>query len=244
MTDRRYTCRPAGFTLVELLVVVSIISLLLALLVPTLSQVKFITRVRVCASGQHQLALGMANYATAHHGYLPRQDMSGTGRNLWDVSNDFRLILQNRFGVPHEMFFCPDLPPGRSQSGGYDYYGYFTLLGYMLWVPRLNGNVSIPPETGLIPDEIVRGPIGHGDPKGEALHNPTLTDLVGTSLARDNTLDASKDGRAMGLSATHCQNGNLIWTNQAFADGHVNTLHGSEVRCRFGGSIGNWFNWR
>ncbi len=242
----RQNIRPVwGFTLIELLVVVSIISLLLAMLVPTLGRIKFLTRTSICASGLHQLALGMCNYATASQGYLPRQDMGGTGRNLWDVSNDFRLILQNRYGVPHEMFFCPDMAPSRSQPGGYDYYGYFTLLGYMLWVPRLNGNVSIPPETGLIPDEIIRGPIGSADPKADAVLNPIVTDIVGTSLSRDNTLDPSTHGAEMGLSATHCQGKNLYWSNQAFMDGHAETVPGNRVRCRYGGvPVGNWFNWR
>jgi len=242
-TDKVRTFRHRGFTLIELLVVVAIICILLSVMVPTLSRIKSIVRGNLCASNEHQLALGMTSYATAWRGYMPRQDYPGTGRNLWDVSNDFLNILKSRYQVPHSMFFCPSGPPDLPKPGGYDYYGYFTLMGYMLWVPKLNGGVQIPPDTGVIPGDLVRGPVAQQDSRAEALLNPIFTDLVGTVMSCDYNGDLSREGVRLGLDArsNHLEGSNLWYTNQAFIDGHVDTVPGSVPKCRYGG---NWWNWR
>ncbi|HOD81972.1 MAG TPA: prepilin-type N-terminal cleavage/methylation domain-containing protein [Phycisphaerae bacterium] len=60
-----------AFTLVELLVVVAIISLLLALLTPTLHRTKYLTRSSICGSDKHQVAAGLYAYASANRGWYP-----------------------------------------------------------------------------------------------------------------------------------------------------------------------------
>lgn len=54
----------AGFTLVELLVVISIIALLIAILLPALSQAKEAARVTACLSMQRQYGVALTIYAT------------------------------------------------------------------------------------------------------------------------------------------------------------------------------------
>ncbi|MCC7191504.1 MAG: DUF1559 domain-containing protein [Phycisphaeraceae bacterium] len=66
--QRRYT----GFTLVELLVVISIIALLIALLLPALGKARETTRATVCSNNLHQLGIGMHSYAADHQDSLPR----------------------------------------------------------------------------------------------------------------------------------------------------------------------------
>ena len=54
-----------GFTLIELLVVVAIIALLVALLVPTLTEANRIAKMVVCSTHLKQIALGMNLYTNA-----------------------------------------------------------------------------------------------------------------------------------------------------------------------------------
>lgn len=59
------------FTLVELLVVIAIIAILAALLLPALSRARQQVAITVCASRQHQIAMGYMMYADERDGYLP-----------------------------------------------------------------------------------------------------------------------------------------------------------------------------
>ncbi|MBI1373127.1 MAG: prepilin-type N-terminal cleavage/methylation domain-containing protein [Phycisphaera sp.] len=62
-SDPNRTRRP-GFTIVELLVVMSIIVLLLAILLPSAARAKEAARRAICASQQHQLGVFCLEYAT------------------------------------------------------------------------------------------------------------------------------------------------------------------------------------
>lgn len=61
----------AAFTLLELLVSISIISMLLALIVPAVMQARASTRRTVCQSNLRQWALAVRMYADTHAGKLP-----------------------------------------------------------------------------------------------------------------------------------------------------------------------------
>lgn len=63
--------RPEGFTLVELLVVISVIALLIALLMPALSAARDLARRTQCGSHLRQLGQVFHLYAHDHHGVLP-----------------------------------------------------------------------------------------------------------------------------------------------------------------------------
>ncbi|MCD4825885.1 MAG: type II secretion system GspH family protein [Phycisphaerae bacterium] len=63
--------RLRGFTLIELLVVIAILSLLLAILMPSLNRAKELSRQVVCASNERQIGLAIRLYATDNNHYLP-----------------------------------------------------------------------------------------------------------------------------------------------------------------------------
>lgn len=60
-----------GFSLIDLLVSISVIAVLIALLMPSLSGVREAARKVVCASNIRQIGLGLAMYADDHRGQLP-----------------------------------------------------------------------------------------------------------------------------------------------------------------------------
>jgi prepilin-type N-terminal cleavage/methylation domain-containing protein/prepilin-type processing-associated H-X9-DG protein len=60
-----------GFTLIEMLVVVAVISILATLLLPTLSRARDGARIVHCKNNQHQLVMGMFMYSEDNDDWLP-----------------------------------------------------------------------------------------------------------------------------------------------------------------------------
>lgn len=140
--------RVRAFTLVELLVVVSIVTILLAILLPSLSKARKLAHRTVCGARSHQLGLGMQIYALEYNTYPAHQ----IRMNEFDptLPDDFRLRwfdalaavltrgeMMRRPGQPIDewenfkrgnTFFamqsCPsvaDWDVGRNNSFGYNY---------------------------------------------------------------------------------------------------------------------------
>src|SRR5829696_559435 len=63
--------RRAGFSLVELLTVIGIVALLLALLMPALSEARRNAQGVQCAANMRQLTTAMVSYATEFRGKFP-----------------------------------------------------------------------------------------------------------------------------------------------------------------------------
>lgn len=97
-----------GFTLVELLVVISIIALLLAILMPSLNkarrQVKFI----VCLNNMKQLGISSYQYAIDHDGYILPSQSNGTGSSVEGDSNSAYPIWYERLRNLNYLKFQDD----------------------------------------------------------------------------------------------------------------------------------------
>jgi len=250
-----------AFTLVELLVVIGIISVLIALLMPTVARARHQAQLTTCMARLHDFSAALITYAVENRGYFPRHDITmGTGHNTQDVANRFYQIFRTQFRKPHETFFCPlarDEVVSKTFALGYatdlDSTNGFVMIGYGLWVPRSIGGAMTPPAPGtgfIVYDagELSRGPIRIGEKL--ATRNPILCDLVLTTYMHwppvidDLSSDAS--GLVWRWTSGHQINGRLESANEAFADGHVERVPGAQVRPRYlGGKLGvDTWNWR
>jgi prepilin-type N-terminal cleavage/methylation domain-containing protein len=147
--------RTTGFTLVELLVVIFIISVLIALLLPALAAARQEALSVACLSNEQQLGLGVTQYATDNKGSMPFYNFKG----LWVVS------LLPYMDKARRALLCPatttpPIHPTPSPNGtvstawdwayygGYDYMGSYTFNG---WLYGGAYDTAIPTNQGFYP---------------------------------------------------------------------------------------------
>ncbi len=102
-----------AFSLVELLVVVSVIALLVALLLPSTSKARYQAKVTVCASQLRQTASGMLAYTSDHVAWYP----IGAHPRIWTtvlnngnnapVEDDIKPLVQRYLGNNLGVLLCP-----------------------------------------------------------------------------------------------------------------------------------------
>ncbi|MCC5829529.1 MAG: type II secretion system protein [Phycisphaeraceae bacterium] len=212
-----------GFSLIELLVVVSIVALLIGVLLPALGVGREAARRAVCLSQQRQMAIAASTYTTEERGYFPPahgMDWSGTTtfHRAWDLTT-----IQAP-GRPDEVIpgtlwrgegieriqQCPSYGgPANWLVDPYTGYNYNTsYVGRGTWE-------SIPHPARI--DEI-------GTPAGTALFGDGQWAGGANKFMRapyPNPADRTFTGRWAGTQGF--RHGGQ--TNAAFADGHGRSLH-------------------
>ncbi|MCP4589388.1 MAG: prepilin-type N-terminal cleavage/methylation domain-containing protein [bacterium] len=109
---------PVAFTLVEVMVVISIIGLLLAILLPSMARSRENARAVLCRGNLVEWGRGMFVYADLHRGWLPYEDRGeeALGRFCWfDVMKD----IFNTATIPESVRACPTVlrsDPEREES--------------------------------------------------------------------------------------------------------------------------------
>jgi prepilin-type N-terminal cleavage/methylation domain-containing protein len=121
----------AGFTLVELSVVIAMTGVLTALLLPALSSAKEKARRTVCKSNLRQDYYVLSSYASDNNDFLPTAaDNQGRYHSIiWGDATFTNLVVSYASSVTN-IFYCPNLifNAGTSVIGQHTQYGY--TIGY------------------------------------------------------------------------------------------------------------------
>ncbi|MEN6387232.1 MAG: type II secretion system protein [Phycisphaerales bacterium] len=103
------TKKRIGFTLVELLVVISIIAMLLGILLPALSSARAIAQRTVCISNIKQCVIACGLYAHDFNGYLPLGniwDKDDEPEGWLDVNIKTALTIHYNYGISETSAMC------------------------------------------------------------------------------------------------------------------------------------------
>jgi prepilin-type processing-associated H-X9-DG protein/prepilin-type N-terminal cleavage/methylation domain-containing protein len=151
--------RHYAFTLMELLVVISLIVLLIAMLSPSLRQARMAARATICASNQKQIGNTLTNYSDDHRFYpIGIDEHNINNERVWLWPPQLRQYTQGNT----EVFKCPQAPPhtlwtttyGSGEPQWYGYYEDETRIlgrthtfsyGYNVW----GANIGIVPNPGM-----------------------------------------------------------------------------------------------
>lgn len=106
-----------GFTLIELLVVIAIISILATILLPSLSQAKFLARLASCKSNMHAFGISFGMYANDHNTSFPSGSywnfpVAGLERAFWG----YQLMPYTATENEISPFFCVLSPRTESYT--------------------------------------------------------------------------------------------------------------------------------
>ncbi|MBI1372363.1 MAG: hypothetical protein GC159_06325 [Phycisphaera sp.] len=115
----RYRC---AFTIVELLVVMSIIILLLAIILPSAKRARATAKLAVCQAQQHQISIAAMSYSCDHFGsFMPHTPDPDTsfGGGVWAVAQKIQnpnkakyrgagLLISEGYISEPRVLYCPE----------------------------------------------------------------------------------------------------------------------------------------
>ncbi len=112
------TARRGGFTIIELIVAVAVVTLLLGVLVPALRGIKSGSRSAACISNLRQMSVAAQGYALEHSFFPPAIRYENDGA-VTNVSWDFVTTFDGRLVSPGALWSFTDDPGAVQQCPGY-----------------------------------------------------------------------------------------------------------------------------
>lgn len=240
-----YLARRAGFTLVEMLVVLSIITLLMALLLPAVQRARHVAQSVACMSNVRQLAAATMMYTMNNEGSFPPL-YSNAGPNYY--YRTWRHFILPNTGWSYKLYNCPSSDHKYSTGARFDGTLHSTEQivrggGGVTNEWRLDGGygaVNIHWKPNGTTSVFARGPY---DPivKGSSIKLPSRTIMFAdgyTTTASGYYWWIWSDVYAGNQAGFNRAEEDIMgWdrhmgqANYAFADGHVETLHPDEIKC-------------
>lgn len=195
--------RPA-FTLIELLVVIAIVSVLAAMLLPSLQEARRAAKSAYCINNQKQIFLALELYRDDSNGRLPPGDPTISQDDIEYGRWSLRL-------APRYMPRVPRCPEDQNNLAGYTTYGLNRWVLY--W---FGGPAHRIPGTPLV------GSTGPGSRPAPGLDKIVLiSDCYGNTLYAPSHLDITLYG-GWGAWKKPQNHGNKL--NFCFMDGHVESI--------------------
>jgi len=223
-----------GFTLVELLVVISIIALLMSVLLPSLSRAREQAKRTVCANNLHQTGVSLIMYAGEFNSQFPRtQPTASMPYWLWNIGKT-TVDVMLKGGMTREQFYCPSniMRKNMDTLWDYDYQGSeWMRVGYHWLTKRsptskLKASFFVGDDTSYVESMNVKQP-------GMV---PLVFDQVMESFKDSGEFGEVQVWRYAGVgnlrSSSHLQGGKPAGGNMLFVDGHLEWRVFSQMQMR------------
>lgn len=218
--------RDRAFTLIEVLVVVAIISILIAILIPTLASARHSAIGITCLSNQRQIMIAVGSYAADHDGFIPYGPVEKNGGmfngidDLYIINGMPTSLLSDRFGrdvgagllldylsETPEVLFCPGsdqeiIAEEQLEKVGSDN----AISGYIY----RHGSNSL----AELNDHIDQGTPMDRHLKLDRLGSNNQGDAIGALFVDNNFIAPSNE-------SFHRSNHERRFANIAYADGHA-----------------------
>ena len=98
--------RVSGFTLLELLVVISMLALLIGILMPSLARAREQSKRARCLANLHAISQGIQAYVTENRDYLPEAASLPSDKDQKDLPPIYE-ALADQLGGKSEVYHCP-----------------------------------------------------------------------------------------------------------------------------------------
>jgi prepilin-type processing-associated H-X9-DG protein/prepilin-type N-terminal cleavage/methylation domain-containing protein len=221
-SGREHTISKKGFTIVELLIVITILIVLAFLSFIGMSKIKSKARGATCASNLRQIGTAMVAYAVENNGQLPPlEDRTGANdglRGIWPVivadggHLDKAINRNGQLGCGAGVWACPDCKIVQK-----NYNGYGVAEGTVMKVKKGSN-------------------LNYRAPRINTIPNPSRTWLVGD--AANNPSDLKTGWYAIWGNPNQWQNSHSPAArhggkvNVIMVDGHLESLTMSDLRAK------------
>lgn len=235
---KRHICGQSGFTLVELLVVIAIISVLAALLLPSLNRAVFESRITACMNQHRQLYLATSMYADDNRDSAPDNHLYAQYiADYYGKSIGQGRLLRMGYATP-DLYLEPDWinPSTGGDSHAFAYGGNIRWwwLKHNPTVPYLSMNYITGCYTMFHRDNPWNG-------KPRTMSKTPINNITALFMCRIDAKIATQ---------VHCHEREAA--NCTYQDGHVRTLREIEIRAavypaydnsNFNFNTASWWTW-